>query len=57
MTISYNTMFLHFQNKQAEKITNTVGRQQLDNEFQQMQRHSFRYFLETLRWNIFDQLL
>ena len=57
MTISYNTIFLHFQNKQAEKITNTVGRQQLDNEFQQMQRHSFRYFLETLRWNIFDQLL
>ena len=57
MTISYNTIFLHFQNEQAEKITNTVGRQQLDNEFQQMQRHSFRYFLETLRWNIFDQLL
>ena len=57
MTISYNTIFLHFQNEQAEKITNTVGRQQLDNEFQQMQRHSFRYFLEPLRWNIFDQLL
>ena len=57
MTISYNIIFLHVQNKQAEKITSTVGRQQLDNDFQQMQRHSLRDFLETLRWNIFDQLL
>ena len=44
MTISY-IIYLHVQNKQAEKITSTVGRQQLDNDFQQMQRHSLRDFL------------
>ena len=51
--ISYKTIFFHSQNKQAEKITNTAGNQQLDYDTPQKQRHSFRDFLETFKVKYF----